>query len=97
MLVKRDSDLENKEMRDLINSDADLLRQSELFQEEMRFKQILIEARRNKSMTQKQISEHSGLSQQAVSRLEKGQGGTIDTVIKYLHSMGLTLSIKEIV
>ena len=50
-------------------------------------------ARRN--LTQKDISAKTGLSQQAVSRMEKGAGGTIETIIRYLHSMGYSLSIRR--
>lgn len=96
MLIERNREEERKIIQELTENDEMLRKQKELFQEEMRFKQMLIEARRSKEMTQKEISERTGLSQQAVSRLEKGQGGTIETVIRYLYSMGLTLSLKEI-
>lgn len=96
MLIERNREEERKIIQELTENDEMLRKQRELFQEEMRFKQMLIEARRSKEMTQKEISERTGLSQQAVSRLEKGQGGTIETVIRYLYSMGLTLSLKEI-
>ena len=96
MLVERNSEKENKIIEELINGDEELRKQHEIFQEEMRFKQILIEARKSKEYTQKELCERSGLSQQAVSRLEKGQGGTIDTVIKYLYAMGLKLTVKDV-
>ena len=41
-----------------------------------------------------EVSERSGLSQQAISRLEKGKGGTLETIIRYLNSIGGTLSVK---
>ncbi|MCR5733078.1 MAG: helix-turn-helix transcriptional regulator, partial [Lachnospiraceae bacterium] len=44
---------------------------------------------------QKDISRRTGLSQQAVSRMEKGASGTIETIIRYLHSMGYSLSIRK--
>lgn len=96
MLVESNPEEEKKIIEDLISSDEELRKQYELFQEEMRFKQILIDARKAKEFTQKEVSKRSGLSQQAVSRLEKGHGGTIDTVIKYLYAMGLTLTVKEV-
>lgn len=96
MLVKSNPEEEKKIIEDLISSNEELRKQYELFQEEMRFKQILIDARKAKEFTQKEVSKRSGLSQQAVSRLEKGHGGTIDTVIKYLYAMGLTLTVKEV-
>lgn len=96
MLVKSNSEEEKQIIEDIIDSDEKLRKQHELFMEEMRFKQVLIDARKSKDLTQKEVSERSGLSQQAVSRLEKGHGGTIDTVIKYLYSMGLMLTVKEV-
>lgn len=96
MLQKRDSEMENRMLEELINTDPQIRKQHELFQEEMRFKQMLIDARKATAMTQKDISERSGLSQQAVSRLEKGHGGTVDTVLKYLNAIGFTLALKKI-
>ena len=96
MLVKSNSEEEKQIIEAIIDSNEELRRQHEVFMEEMRFKQVLIDARKSKDLTQKEISERSGLSQQAVSRLEKGHGGTIDTVIKYLHSMGLKLTVKDV-
>ncbi len=95
MLEKRDSAREKKIIEDLISEDEELRRQHEVFQAEMAFKQELINARKAESLTQKDISVKTGLSQQAVSRMEKGAGGTIETIIRYLHSMGYTLSIRR--
>ena len=96
MLIKSNSEEEKKIIEGIIDSDEELRKQHELFVEEMRFKQALIDARKSKELTQKEVSKRSGLSQQAVSRLENGHGGTIDTVIKYLYAMGLTLTVKEL-
>lgn len=96
MLIKSNSEEEKKIIEGIIDSDEEFRKQHELFVEEMRFKQALIDARKSKELTQKEVSKRSGLSQQAVSRLEKGHGGTIDTVIKYLYAMGLTLTVKEL-
>lgn len=96
MLKQRDSEMENGILRDVVSSNPDIQRQHELFLEEMRFKQLLIDARKEMHMTQRDISEKSGLSQQAVSRLETGHGGTVDTVLKYLNAIGLTLAVQKI-
>lgn len=94
MLVKSDSKKEQKIVQELIAADEELRQQHELFEAEMAFKQALIDARKANSLTQKEISEKSGLSQQAVSRLEKGKGGTLDTIIRYLNSMGCSLAVN---
>ena len=95
MLVKSNPVKEQKIIAELTASDEALMRQHKLFQAEMQFKQELINKRKAYSLTQKDISEHSGLSQQAISRLEKGNGGTIETIIKYLSAMGCSLTLKE--
>lgn len=95
MLEKRNSEKEKRIIEELISEDEELRRQHEVFQAEMAFKQELIEARKAEALTQKDISKRTGLSQQAVSRMEKGASGTIETIIKYLHSMGYSLSITK--
>lgn len=95
MLIMSDPKAEEKELQRLIESDPRLKAQHDAFRAEMDFKQKLIDARKKSAMTQKDVSEASGLSQQAVSRLERGKGATIETVIKYLQSIGYTLSVNK--
>lgn len=94
MLVKSDAAKEAEIIEELITDD-ELRKQHELFEAEMAFKQELINARKAESLTQKDISLMTGLSQQAISRMEKGASGTIETIIRYLNSIGYTLSIKK--
>lgn len=95
MLVKSNPRAEQKIIAELTSGDETLMRQHQLFQAEMQFKQELINKRKANALTQKDISRLSGLSQQAVSRLEKGNGGTIETIIRYLSAMGCSLTLKE--
>ena len=94
MLVKSDGLKEKQIIEELIQDD-ELRRQHELFEAEMAFKQELIDARKLQALTQKDISHMAGLSQQAVSRMEKGASGTIETIIRYLDSIGYSLAIKK--
>ena len=95
MLVKSDGSKEKQIIEELIEDDEKLRKQHELFKAEMAFKQELINARKSKALTQKDISRMTGLSQQAVSRMEKGASGTIETIIRYLDSIGYSLAIKK--
>lgn|GEM_PF-414612 len=95
MLVKSNSAQEKNIINELTKKDTALMRQHQLFLAEMAFKQELINKRKANSLTQKDISERSGLSQQAVSRLEKGTGGTIETILRYLGALGCSLTVKE--
>lgn len=95
MLVKSNPVEEERIISELVDSDEALKQQHQFFLAEMKFKQELIEMRRASALTQREISERSGLSQQAVSRLEKGKGGTLETIIRYLGAMGCSLTLKE--
>ena len=96
MFIQSDPEREQKIIEELIASDDELRRQHELFLAEMNFKQSLIEARKEMHMTQKELSKSTGMSQQAISRLEKLGRGTIETTLRYLYSLGYTLSIQKI-
>lgn len=95
MLVKSDGKIEKRIVEEIIADEEVLRRQHELFEAEMAFKQQLIEARKSQSLTQKDVSRMTGLSQQAVSRMEKSASGTIETIIRYLNSLGYSLSISK--
>ena len=47
-------------------------------------------------MTQTDVANAAGLSQQAVSRIEKGSGATINSLIKYLTGIGYCIQFKKI-
>ena len=47
-------------------------------------------------MTQRDVAVASGLSQQAVSRIEKGTGATIHSLLKYLAGIGYSIQFKKI-
>ncbi len=95
MLVKSDGEKEKKIIEEMIKDDEELRRQHEIFEAEMAFKQELIYARKSQSLTQKDISRMTGLSQQAVSRMEKNASGTIETIMRYLYSLGYSLTIRK--
>ena len=95
MLEKRDAKKEEKIIEELISGDESLRRQHELFEAEMAFKQELINARKSAALTQQEVSRITGLSQQAVSRMEKSASGTIGTIIRYLDSLGYSLTIRK--
>lgn len=96
MLVISDAKAEERELQELIESDPEIKEQHDCFVAEMEFKQKLMEIRKHEALTQKEVGRMSGLSQQAISRLERGKGATLDTVIRYLASMGYVLGVNKI-
>ena len=93
MFTVSDEEKEEKMLADLIESDAALKCQHEDFENEMEFKLQLLRLRREANLTQKDIADRSGLSQQAVSRLERQPGTMLETLLRYLGSMGYSLGV----
>ena len=52
--------------------------------------------RKAENMTQTDVAKASGLSQQAVSRIEKGAGATIASLVKYLTGIGYGIELKKL-
>lgn len=55
----------------------------------------LVELRKAKGLTQKEVAARSGLTQQMISKLEKStSNGTIETFLKYVHALDAQICIK---
>ncbi len=70
-------------------------------EEQIRFEKELIEAtikaRENANMTQKELSEKSGIKQPSIAKLEKlNRTPQINTLIKLLYPLGYTLKVVPI-
>ena len=95
MFVKADPKQEEERLENLITTDEAAQQAHELFLAEMEFKEKLLQIRKAESLTQKDIAKKAGLSQQAISRIERVQGTTLETIIRYLSSMGYVLGIER--
>jgi len=63
--------------------------------EDMEFQLIknLVKERKKRSITQKEIAEKTGLSQQAISRIEKyGNKPTLTIYLKYMCAIGININ-----
>ncbi len=57
----------------------------------------LVEARKEKGISQRELEELSGVAQSAIARMEKGNvNPTLDTLVKILTPLGKKLSIVPI-
>lgn len=62
-----------------------------------KFIEALIQARKSKGLSQKQLEILSGIAQPSIARTEKGTTDpNLTTILKLLEPLGLTLSIKTI-
>ena len=94
--VIADMDKEKQELDRLISEDTDARKAYEEFQARIALQNELVQMRKAEKMTQKDLASASGLSQQAVSRIEKGAGATINSLIKYLTGIGYRIELKKI-
>ena len=67
-----------------------------LQQEEIRLRNELSEARKQNNITQKELVTASGLSQQAISRIEVGKdvSPSLKSLIKYVDAIGCRLILE---
>lgn len=57
--------------------------------------QVIINARKSSGMTQKQLSERTGIAQGDISKLENGSANpSIKTLQRLAEGMGMTLKIE---
>ena len=100
--VKVDPVAEAIELQEMFKDDPEtkeMFRQYELAhrenirleQEELELRNRLIEFRKLQNITQKELEDRTGLTQQAISRFETGIGGNIQTVLKYAEGIGCRL------
>ena len=84
-----DPKTEEKILQDLIDHSKEAREAHDLFEAEYRFRKMLIEARKKENITQKQLSDITGLTQQMISKVETGESNTtMDTLMRYLKGIG---------
>ena len=93
--IERDSKKENKILNELLKTPEG--KQAALeFETEYNLRKTLYDARKNREMSQKQLSEITGLSQQMISRIETGWCDTkVGTLLKYLNGIGYSLKVVK--
>ena len=94
--VKADLEKEREELNKLVSENEDARRAYEEFQARIALQQQLVQMRKAENMTQSDVANAAGISQQAVSRIEKGAGATISSLIKYLTGIGYGIELKKI-
>ncbi len=83
-------------MNKLVSEEESARNAYEEFQARIALQQQLVQMRKAEHMTQSDVAHAAGLSQQAVSRIEKGAGATINSLIKYLTGIGYGIELKKV-
>ena len=94
--VKADMNLEKEELDHLVDQNEEARKRYEEYQARIALQKQLILMRKAEKMTQEDVAQVTGLSQQAVSRIEKGSGSTVSTLIRYLRGIGYGIELKKI-
>ncbi len=94
--VKANIENEKNELNKLVAENDEARKAYDEFQARIALQQQLIQMRKAEHMTQTDVARATGLSQQAVSRIEKGTGATIQSLIKYLTGIGYGIELKKI-
>lgn len=77
--------------------DPELRKEYEALQPERAVVQAMIDARRRAQITQKELSERTGITQGDISKLENGNANpSIRTLQRLAEGMGMTLKIEFI-
>ena len=93
--VERNSKVEKAKIKSLLK-DPIVRKNHEQFDKEFYFRLALVETRKKLKLSQKELALKTGLSQQAISRIETGYSNTtIVNVFKYLDAMGNTIKIVK--
>ena len=94
--VMANLDKEKDELNRLVAENEDARKVYEEFKARIALQQQLVQMRKAENMTQTDVAHAAGISQQAVSRIEKGTGATINSLIKYLMGIGYSIELKKI-
>lgn len=91
--IERNSNYERKRIKELLE-DPKVKKTHDHFKKEFYFRLSLIEARKKSNLSQKDLAKKTGLSQQAISRIETGYSNTtMGNVFKYLDALGITVKL----
>lgn len=90
---------EAAEMKEILEKNPKAKETYEQFDSECNLRRELSNARKDQDITQKELCERTGLTQQAISRIEKDNdiSPSLKNLIKYVNAIGyeLTLSPKR--
>lgn len=93
--VKADLEKEQRELERLME-DPDVARYARKLDQEFEFRRTIAQARLKSNLTQKDIQQLTGLTPQAISRIEadKTTSPNLDNIVRYLDAIGYKLTIE---
>jgi len=87
---------ELKEMDEILENNSHAKKAHEEFEAECKLRKELANVRKQQNLTQKDVEEKTGLTQQMISRIEKEYeiSPSIRNLIKYTNALGYELTLQ---
>jgi DNA-binding XRE family transcriptional regulator len=87
---------EARELENAYNSDPRVKSAIDQFDAECKLRKELVKARKQKNLTQKQIKEATGLTQQVISRIESNTdiSPSLKNLMIYANTLGFELTLQ---
>lgn len=93
--TKRDTSSELKQLNDIIKDNPQIGQQLDELSQLYMLQKSLVEIRKERQMTQVDLSVKSGLSQQQISRVETGNCNIL-TFLKYLNGIDYKITLTSV-
>ncbi len=90
-----DADAEERMLSKLIDENDEARQVHEAFSAKIELQKQLAAARKAEGLTQEDLAKKTGLSQQAISRVERGSGWTVASLLKYLAGIGYEVHLEK--
>ena len=87
---------EKQELEQILKNNPKAREEYEQFEAEYKIRSELVKARKQSNVTQMELKERSGLTQQAISRIETDNevSPSLKTLIKYVNAIGHEIILK---
>lgn len=87
---------EIQEMEEILKSSPEARKAHDQFEAEYKLRRELVEARKQQNITQAELKEKTGLTQQVISRIESNNeiSPSLKNLIKYVNAIGYELTLQ---
>ena len=95
--IKADPVLEEQELMTFLDQHPEQRKKFEIEQKEFEFRMTLAATRKAEHITQNELENASGLTQQSISRIEKNMeySPMLSTILRYIDALGYQLTLTK--
>ena len=95
--IKANPVLEEQELITFLDQNPEQKKKFEIEQQEFEFRMALATTRKAEHITQNELENASGLTQQSISRIEKNMeySPMLSTILRYIDALGYQLTLTK--